>query len=133
MKSDREITEELKRLTEGLFWMSESDYPFETVCWEGLPEISTQFLRSLSEQAEDAPVEIVSVENFFRVGISEESWRAEESRREAKGYQKLVQTLKENLEEVKVYRVGKINIPVYIVGRSKTGNWLGLSTRVVET
>jgi hypothetical protein len=133
MKSDREITEELKRLTEGLFWMSESDYPFEIICWEGLPEISTQFLRGLSGQAEDALVEIVSVEEFFRVGVSEENRRAEESRQEATGYQKIVQTLKENLEEVKVYRVGKINIPVYIVGRSQTGKWLGISTRVVET
>jgi hypothetical protein len=133
MKSDKEITEELKQLTEGLLFMSESDYPFETVYWEDLPEISTQFLRGLSGQAEDAPVEIVSVDEFFRVAMSEESWRSEESRQEAKKYRGLVQTLKDNLDELKVYRVGEINIPVYIVGRNKTGNWLGISTRVVET
>jgi Nuclease A inhibitor-like protein len=133
MKSDTEIIEELKQLTAGLLWMSESDYPFETVLWEGLPEISPQFLRSLSGEAEDAPVEIVSVDEFFRVAMSEESWRTEESRQEAKKYRRLVQTLKDNLDELKVYRVGKINIPVYIVGRDKLGNWLGISSRVVET
>jgi hypothetical protein len=133
MKSDKGIIEELKQLTEGLLFMSESDYPFETVCWEGLPEISAQFLRSLSGEAEDAPVEIVSVDEFFRVAMSEESWRRDESRQDAQRYRGLVQTLKDNLEELKVYRVGKINIPVYIVGRNKTGNWLGISSRVVET
>jgi hypothetical protein len=133
MKSDKEIIEELKQLTDGLLWMSESDYPFETFLWEGMPEISPRFLRGLSGQTEDAPVEIVSVDDFFRVALSEESWRAEESRQEARRYQRLVQTLKDNLEEPKVYRVGNINIPVYIVGRNRTGNWLGLSTRVVET
>jgi len=133
MKSDKEITEELKQLTEGLLFMSESDYPFETVYWEGLPEVSAQFLRAQSGQAEDAPVEIVSVDEFFRIAMSEESWRSEESRQEAKRYRGLAQTLKDNLDELKVYRVGQINIPVYIVGRNKTGNWLGISTRVVET
>jgi hypothetical protein len=127
MKSDKEIIEELRQLTEGLLWMSESDYPFETIYWEGLPEINAQILRSLSGQAEDAPVEIASVDEFFRVAVSEES------RQEAKRYRGLVQTLKDNLDELKVYRVGQINIPVYIVGRNKTGNWLGISSRVVET
>jgi hypothetical protein len=133
MKSDAEIIEELKQLTAGLLWLSESDYPFEPVYWEGLPEISAQFLRGLSGEPEDAPVEIVSVDEFFRVAMSEESWRRDESVEEAKKYRRLVQTLKDNLDELKVYRVGKINMPVYVVGRYKTGNWLGISSRVVET
>ncbi|MDQ3743999.1 MAG: nuclease A inhibitor family protein [Acidobacteriota bacterium] len=41
--------------------------------------------------------------------------------------------LEENLTDLKAYRVGLINIPVYVVGRSASGNWLGVSTRVVET
>lgn len=116
MKSDEEIIEALKRQTEGLLFMSESDYPFEIIYWKGLPEISAQYLSSLTGQGEDTPVEIVSVDAFFRNTMFE-----------------LVRTLKDNLDELKVYRVGKINIPVYIVGRSRAGNWLGISTRVVET
>jgi hypothetical protein len=41
--------------------------------------------------------------------------------------------LEENLADLKVFRVGVVNIPVYIAGRSASGNWLGVSTRVVET
>jgi hypothetical protein len=32
-----------------------------------------------------------------------------------------------------VYRIGEVNMPVYIIGKSSSGSWLGLSTRVVET
>ena len=133
MKSDEEVIAELEKAAEGLLFMSESDYPFETVYWKELPEMSPEFLLSVAGLSNDVPVETVSVDHFFRIATSEESWRSEESRREAKKYQNLVRILKDNLDELKVYRLGSINIPVYIVGRSKTGNWLGISTRVVET
>jgi hypothetical protein len=116
MKSDEEIIAELKRQTKGRLYMSESDYPFEIVYWKGLPEINAQYLSGLTDQPADTPVEIRSVDEFLRGSMPG-----------------LEQTLRDNLEELKVYRVGRINIPVYIVGRTKAGNWLGVSTRVVET
>ncbi|HEX8136385.1 MAG TPA: nuclease A inhibitor family protein [Pyrinomonadaceae bacterium] len=132
-KSDEEILVELKRLTEGLLFTSESDYPFETVYWKGLPEVTPQFLLGLSGQVEDAAVEIVSPDEFFGVAMSEESWRAARGRAEAGRYRALLELLKESLDELKVYKVGRIRMPVYIVGRTGTGNWLGISTVVVET
>jgi hypothetical protein len=133
MKTDGEITEALHQLTQGLLWMSESDYPFETVYLQGLPEIGGPFLRKLCGQPDDAAIETVSIDEFFRIATSEDSWRSTESRQQAQRYRKLVQTMKDNLDELKVYRVGKINMPVYVLGRGKTGNWLGISTRIVET
>jgi hypothetical protein len=133
MKSDEEIIEELKRMTDGLLFMSEADYPFEIVYREGQAGMSPEILRELSGQPGGSPVEVKSVDEFFRVAVSEPDWKGEQERAVAKRYQALLRLLKENLEELKVYRVGEINIPVYIVGRAKTGNWLGVSTRVVET
>lgn len=133
MKSDHEIIEELKQLTDGLLFMSESDYPFETVYWEGNTELNSQYLRKLSDQPDDAPVEVRSVDDFLRGVGSELTWKGGQQLVVAKDYQALVQYLKENLDDLKVYRIGEVNIPVYIVGRTKNGNWVGLSTRVVET
>ncbi len=42
--TDDELVAELKRLTEGLLFMSESDYPFEVKCWEGRNEIDSVYL-----------------------------------------------------------------------------------------
>lgn len=133
MKSDEEIIEELKKMTDGLLFMSEADYPFEIVDREGQTEMSLEFIRELAGQPGDSPVEVISADHFFRVAVSEADWKDEAALAIAKRYQALLRLLKENLDELKVYRVGKINIAVYLMGRSQAGNWLGISTRVVET
>ncbi len=133
MKSDEQIVSELREASAGLLFMSESDYPFEVVLWKGEAEISPEFLRQLTGEAFDAMVQTQTVEEFFRVAASEAEWRSAQELVEAKRYQALIRLLKENLSELIVYRIGKTNMPVYIIGKSLSGNWLGLATRVVET
>ncbi len=113
--------------------MSESDYPFQVIRWEGLNEITPQFLREVTGQNDDAPVTVQSVAGFFGNRMAVQKLTGERDRVELKGYEALLRILNDNLDDLKVYRIGEINIPVFILGRSKTGNWLGLSTRVVET
>ncbi|MEL7246133.1 MAG: nuclease A inhibitor family protein, partial [Cyanobacteria bacterium J06573_2] len=56
-----------------------------------------------------------------------------EERETAKKYQALVETLKQNLDNIQVYKIGEVEIDVYIVGQLKSGDWVGLSTKAVET
>ncbi len=46
MKSDEQLCEELKEATRGLLFMSESEYPFEVVRWEGREEMSPDDLEA---------------------------------------------------------------------------------------
>ncbi len=133
MKGDEEVLDELRQSTEGLLFMSESDYPFQTFRWEAATEINAGYLRKLTGKSSDAPVRIQSVEDFFGAATSLPEWKQEQERDTAKRYQSLVQLLKENLPDAKVYRVGEISIEVFIVGKGHAGNWLGLSTKVIET
>ena len=133
MPSDEELIAELERAAAGLLFMSESDYPFETLKWEGLSEVTPPFLRELTGRSADTPVDTKSVDDFFHVAMSEQAWKGERELADARRYQALVRLLKENLDDLRVYRVGEIDIPVFIVGRSQTGSWIGLSTRVIET
>lgn len=130
--TDEQLIEELREATHGLYFMSESDYPFEVFNW-GEAEPTDEFLRGLTGESPDAPVETRTVADFFRVAASEAGWKNEELLAAASIYQKLLRLLAQNLTDLKVFRVGLINIPVYVVGRSASGNWLGVSTRVVET
>jgi hypothetical protein len=116
LKSDDEILAELGKASLGLLYMSESDYPFEIVRWDGDTEVTPAFLRGLIGESQDCPVQEMVCDTFL-----------------GGRYQRLAQLLKTNLSSLKVYKVGRINMPVYIVGRSPEGNWLGLSTRVVQT
>jgi spore germination protein YaaH len=133
MKSDEQLCAELEEATRGLLFMSESDYPFEVVRWEGTEELSPERLRRAAAQDATAPVEERTIADFFRVVAGEQEWKGEAELALAKRYQMLARLLEENLKGVSVYRVGRINIGVYVVGRSEEGNWLGVSTRVVET
>jgi len=140
MKSDEQVCGGLEEATRGLLFMSESDYPFEVVRWEGIEEVTPEYLRRVAGQdataaaaGAAAPVEERTVAEFFRVAAGEQEWKGEADIALAKRYQSLVRLLEENLTDVKVYRVGEINIGVYVVGRSAEGNWLGVSTQLVET
>jgi hypothetical protein len=114
---DSEILAQLKEKTAGEYFMSESDYPFETVNW-GNGEITEEFLLNVPSEQPGGPVEEQSFEMFYQKYGSRHA---------------ALEVLKNNLTDLKVYRVGRINIGVHIVGRSPEGNWLGLSTRSVET
>ena len=134
MRSDEEILYELRRASGGLWYMSESDYPLEPVSVEGPDEPGPERLRELAGAGATARVETRRLEEFFAdtaaVRLPREG--PGESARGA-SFRGVVRALGENLSDIRVYRVGEINTPVYVLGRGPSGNWLGLSTRVVET
>ena len=115
-KNDEQSLAELRKATSGRFYMSESDYPFELVSWDSHTEVTPEFLRKQAKEAEDSAVQEVELDNFLQGRL-----------------QNILETLRANLTELKAYKVGRINMPAYVVGRSPQGTWLGISTRVVET
>ncbi len=133
MKTDEEILEELKQATSGLLMMSESDYPFEIVRWEAAFDPTAEALRSRAGEAIDAPVSEQSIDEFFRAAASYRPDQTSEARRTARQYRALMQLLQENLRDPKAYRIGERNIHVYIIGKTASGEWMGVSTQIVET
>jgi hypothetical protein len=133
MKTNEELFGALKEATEGLLYMSESDYPVEVIRWDGSEQLSPDYLRKIAGADSSAAVEESAMEDFFRVLAGEQEWKGEEQLAEAQRYQRLRKLLEENLRGIKVYRVGEINIGVYVLGESVEGDWLGVSTRAVET
>ena len=133
MSEDERLEHELNDAARGLLFMSESDYPLEVVRWRNVSEVTPEYLRALAGEDSSAPVEAESAEEFFRAAASEPEWKGAAEISTARRYQKLLRLLDERLEGVKAYRVGTVNAAVYVVGRSPGGDWLGVSTRVVET
>jgi hypothetical protein len=129
------IIDQLKQATDGLLMTSESEYPFEVISWsgEGREPLTTQKMLQLANHPQDAPVEEVELEYFFRNCAFDKEWHNEIQKEEVQKFQFLLQTLKDNLNEIKVYRVGNISIDVYIVGRTSDENLAGVLTKVIET
>ena len=114
---NQQVMERLSQAAAGLLFMSESDYPFELIRWDDLAEPTPDFLRNVAGEAADSPVQKLEVEQFLNSGR----------------YQRLLSALQRELSDLRAYKVGRINMPVYVVGRSSEGSWLGVATRVVET
>jgi hypothetical protein len=133
MNEDERLEQELTDAARGLLFMSESDYPVEVVRWQNVSDVTPAYLRALAGEGASAPVEVVSAEDFFRAATSEPQWKGADEIATARRFQKLLRLLGGQLRDVKAYRVGTINVAIYVVGRSPAGNWLGVSTRAVET
>jgi hypothetical protein len=132
--NDQEIINSLKQASEGLLFMSESEYPLDVFIWE-LPaqSLTSEQVSQQTGHAPDAPVETVGLDEFFSIATTEQDWYEAEEKENVKKVQQLVETIKSRLQKVNVYRIGKRTIDVYIVGKTESGSWAGLSTKVVET
>lgn len=129
------LTEKLQQTSNGLLMMSESEYPFEVVFWPGQAQelLTNQKLLQLTNHSPETPIETVELDYFFRNCAEAKEWHDEIQQQDVQKFQALVKTLKENLTDIKVYRLGTIDIDVYIIGKTSSGDLAGISTKVVET
>ncbi|HEY9801533.1 MAG TPA: nuclease A inhibitor family protein [Leptolyngbyaceae cyanobacterium] len=132
-KNISEILDLLRTASDGLLMMSESDYPLEIFLWEDAAPTTPQKVMQYTDHPQDTPVQIVGVDDFFRVATTVYDWQGEEEKAIVQKFQSLVQTIKSSLKNPQVYRMGSIEIDAYIVGETPTGDLAGLSTKVVET
>jgi|SRR6476469_90995 len=132
--TNSKIIDQLKLACDGLLCMSESDYPFEVFLWESLKApLTKEKILQQTGHPQNTPIEVVKIDFFFRAATTEQDWYGEEELATLKKYQDLVKILKQNLSNLEVYRIGEIEIDVYIVGQDSTGDLVGISTKVVET
>jgi hypothetical protein len=128
---ERTLTEAAK----DLLYPSESDYPFEYFAWdlsEGNPLTDAQ-VRKFTDRGSDAPVKEVPFADFFDRLTQVKDWYGDEEKRTAEQFAALRDKLGQLLADLRVFRVGTVEIDVYIVGKSPSGKWAGLRTKSVET
>lgn len=126
------IQETLTKASEDLYWVSEADYPFEVIVWSGDHISEKQLLEQLGYPS-DFAIQKIDIDEFFQWAVEGQDWHNEVEKAEVKRYQNLVKTLKENLSDLQVYKVGEIELDIYILGKTASGKIAGLSTKVVET
>jgi len=115
----------LKRASKGLRYTSETDAPLEPFAWKAAGDkLADAQLLQLAGAEEGTAVEQTTLDDFFRTVPPEHKAK----------FDQLAKVLKEQLSGIKVYRVGdEAEKEVYIVGKTKDGQWAGLKTTVVET
>jgi hypothetical protein len=127
-----EIIDRLKQVTVDLLWSSESDYPFEIVTWARDVEMIPAVLFS-DLLDPNSVVESIALTDFFAPVLTIEDWYEAEELAQVDRYTDLLDSIESNLSEVKVFRMGEVEIAIYIVGKTPDGDIVGLKTHAVET
>ncbi len=129
------LFETLGQATSGLLFPSESDAALTPYRFPGTKgaEPTPEALLSVEHLPSDTPVETITVADLFDPFQHAAEGASKEDQVEAERYHALVELLTRELKSLRVYRVGKVDIDVYVLGQDASGDWLGLKTHVVET
>jgi hypothetical protein len=135
MESDSELLDIFRDAVKDLLFPSEIDAPFEVKVWDKTKgtSISTTSILELTGNRLDDYIEQMKLEILFSTPTLEQDWHSEEDKQRVKRFRALQEAINRNLKEVQVYRCGKININVYIVGRASSGNIICISTGQLQT
>ena len=127
--------EKLKKAAEGLYFMSESDHPFETVGFKPeKPEepIESSLLEYLG-LPEGTVVEKQDLTYFLRNQTRDLPEHGTEEKARAQKFRELEALLKQEIPDISVYRIGQVQIDAYLIGKLPDGSLGGLKTKQVET
>ena len=129
-----EVLQTLTAATNDLLYTSETDSPFGVVHWTNRTTIrSSSDLLSLIGNSSGLRVEDVGLEEFFHDLTQDQEWHDADGKKTVEKFRSLLTVLKEYLTDLKVFKVGEVEIDIYIVGRTADGDWAGVMTTAVET
>jgi len=130
------LLEGLRQHTQGLLYQSETDSPFEVVHYpavSGGGATAAAELTAWAGKPAQEKIETDTLPHFFRNMTREVPDTEAVTKQAALRFQQLQGFLELHLQEIQVYRVGRRNITVLILGITQAGGMAGLKTNIVET
>jgi hypothetical protein len=124
------IQNKLENAASGLLMMSESDYPFEYINTNE-HQLNPELALKLAQKPEGTPVEQTTIEHLLRNMIDPTSGSVNLAT--SQRFQQLMATLKQEFTNLTVYRVGDVQVQVFILGLTADGTVAGMRTMLIET
>jgi hypothetical protein len=127
------LLNQLSTVATGLLYPSETDAPFVPFAWETMRDFSIDKLLLATRHDRNTPVDGMELDDFFAPVEHIEEWFDDSERETAHRFATLNDTLEDLLTDISVYRIGTVNIDVYVIGKTADGYFAGVSTKLVET
>ena len=118
-------------ISEGLDYVSETDAAIEPFDAGKRDAVDARYL--IEKDLQKKEVREILWENFFQRLTEQRDWFDEDQKQKATRYAELEDLLRENLLELKVFKIGTIQIDIYVIGFDQERNLLGIKTKAVET
>ena len=118
---------------EGLVYISETDAPVLPFYGSVAANVTGAMILHQTGRKADSATQETDFDGFFERLTTVKDWFGEPEKARAKKFLELKKLLEENLRSVKVFRLGKIQIDIYVVGLDADGRVAGIATKAVET
>lgn len=132
-KGSKDVLERIAEACQGLNFVSETDSDVRPLFLGPLDDISPASFGKVVAQTAGATITERDAGGFFAALTKARSWQTPAQARNAKRFAELEKLLNAELQDLRVFRVGRVRIDIYVVGRDAAGNWLGVKTHAVET
>jgi hypothetical protein len=128
-----DVFEQIKAATEGLYYISETDAEILPFGGEKAEAASKETILAQTKAPADSQVEERDFAEFFARLTEIQDWFGDEEKETAQKFGQLKELLEKNLRDLKVFKIGKIQLDVYAVGLDAENNLIGIKTKAVET
>jgi hypothetical protein len=128
-----DLTEQIKSAAEGLWYISETDAEIFPFTGSKADAVTKENLLQQIGKPSDAPVEERDFDQMFERFVKIQDWFGDEEKANAAKFAALKSLLEKNLKDLKVFKVGRIDVDIYFVGLDAQGNLAGIQTKAVET
>jgi hypothetical protein len=127
------IPARLADAADGLLYISEGEAPFRPVRVPGPAASAEEALRAFLKLPEGAAIETRTLDRFFAHLTDRADPNDPAAQALVPRYRQLIETLRQLVPDVAVYRVGTAEIACYLIGRAEDGSFPGLQTTAYES
>ena len=133
MKSkDKSLIEKLERAIKGVEFISETYAPFTVIVSDEPVARTTAALKKVFG-LDGKNFEEIPFDDFFDRLTRDRDWHQTADKKQIAKYKKIRSTLETDLEDLRVLRLGRVQIDIYIVGFLPDNQAVGIRTKAIET
>lgn len=132
-KKKYDLPKLLKKITDRLFYTSETDAEILPFIGKKAQAVTSQEIMVQTETKGNSPIEERNFAEFFARLTEIQDWFGDEEKATAQKFADLKNLLEKNLKDLKVFKIGKIQVDIYAVGLDAESVLTGIQTKAVET
>ncbi|MGI8788239.1 MAG: nuclease A inhibitor family protein [Pyrinomonadaceae bacterium] len=127
------LAERITKAVKGLNYISETDAKVLPFIGKQTETATKEELLTQINEPADSEVEERDFVGFFAPLTEMQDWFGDEEKQTAEKFEYLKELLENNLRDLNVYKIGKVQLDVYVVGLDAENQMLGIKTKAVET
>ncbi len=131
--TSEQLAKQIKDTTKGLLYNSETEAEVLPFVGKSAKAVTKEEILNQTKNSIDSPIEEKDFAAFFSRLTEIQDWFGDEEKETSGKFAQLQKVLENNLRDLKVFKVGEIQIKIYVVGLDENNVLLGIKTEAVET